>query len=90
MFVTNDRRPVFTDAMLACCANTMQPSARNLVELVEFNGEADHVDLLVAYPANPGKRQAGATTQRTYVLAQRRGYCKGAAQLTTKKYINGQ
>ncbi|MDT5186480.1 MAG: REP-associated tyrosine transposase [Mycobacterium sp.] len=48
--MTNDRRPVFTDAMLACCANTMQPSARNLVELVEFNGEADHVDLLVAYP----------------------------------------
>jgi putative transposase len=51
VFVTNDRRPVFTDQMLTFAENTMRTACCDLdVELVEFNGETDHVHLLVAYP----------------------------------------
>jgi putative transposase len=51
VFVTKYRRPVFTDAMLTFTENTMRGACAELdVELVEFNGEPDHVHLLVAYP----------------------------------------
>ncbi|ASX03551.1 IS200/IS605 family transposase [Mycobacterium intracellulare] len=51
VFVTKYRRSVFTDAMLTYCETTMRTVCAELdVELVEFNGEADHVHLLVAYP----------------------------------------
>jgi putative transposase len=51
VFVTKYRRPVFTDAMLTFTENTMRGVCALLdAELVEFNGEADHVHLLVAYP----------------------------------------
>jgi putative transposase len=51
VFVTKYRRRVFTDAMLTYCQNTMRSVCDDLhAELVEFNGEADHVHLLVAYP----------------------------------------
>ena len=51
MFVTKYRRPVFTDEMLTFCEHTMRAVCAELdVELVEFNGEVDHVHLLVAYP----------------------------------------
>jgi REP-associated tyrosine transposase len=51
VFVTKFRRPVFTDAMLTFCEHTMRAVCADLdVELVEFNGEADHVHLLVHYP----------------------------------------
>lgn len=47
VFVTTYRRLLFTDAMLTFCEHTL----RNVcVDLVEFNGETDHVHLLVAYP----------------------------------------
>jgi putative transposase len=49
--VTKYRRQVFTDEMLTFCEHTMRAVCAELdVELVEFNGEADHVHLLVAYP----------------------------------------
>ena len=51
VFVTKYRRPVFTDAMLTFCEHTMRTVCADLdVELVEFNGETDHVHLLVVYP----------------------------------------
>jgi REP element-mobilizing transposase RayT len=51
VFVTKYRRAVFTDAMLTFCEQTMRAVCAELdVELVEFNGEADHTHLLVAYP----------------------------------------
>ena len=51
VFVTKYRRPVFTDAMLTHCENIMRDACTELgTELVEFNGEADHVHLLVSYP----------------------------------------
>jgi putative transposase len=46
VFVTKYR--VFNDAMLTFCENTMRTACAELD--VEFNGEADHVHLLVAYP----------------------------------------
>jgi putative transposase len=51
VFVTKYRRPVFTGQILTFCEHTMRVVCAELdVELVEFNGEADHVLLLVAYP----------------------------------------
>jgi putative transposase len=51
VFVTKYRRPVFTDAMLIFTEKTMHGVCADLdAELVQFNGEADHVHLLVAYP----------------------------------------
>lgn len=51
VFVTKYRRRVFTDAMLTFTENNMRSVCVELDdELVEFNGEADHVHLLVAYP----------------------------------------
>jgi REP element-mobilizing transposase RayT len=51
VFVTKYRRPVFTDDMLTFAEHTMGGVCAELdTELIEFNGEADHVHLLVAYP----------------------------------------
>ena len=51
VFVTKYRRPVFTNAMLTFAETTMRAVCAELdAELVEFNGETDHVHLLVAYP----------------------------------------
>ena len=51
MFVTNYRRGVFDDAMLKRCEEIMREVCAGFeTELREFNGEADHVHLLVHYP----------------------------------------
>ncbi|MDT5049751.1 MAG: REP-associated tyrosine transposase [Mycobacterium sp.] len=51
VFVTKYRRPVFTGQMLTFAEHTLRAVCAELhAELVEFNGEADHVHLLVAYP----------------------------------------
>ena len=51
VFVTKYRRRVFTGQMLTFCEHTMRAvCAERDVELVEFNGEPDHVHLLLAYP----------------------------------------
>jgi REP-associated tyrosine transposase len=51
VFVTKYRRRVFTGQMLTFCEHTLSPVCVELdIELVELNGEAGHVHLLVAYP----------------------------------------
>ncbi len=51
VFVTKYRRKVFTGDMLTFAEHTIGGVGTELdAELVEFNGEADHVHLLVAYP----------------------------------------
>ena len=51
VFVTKYRRSLFTDAMLTYCQTTMAEVCADLgAEMVEFNGETDHVHLLVSYP----------------------------------------
>jgi putative transposase len=51
VFVTKYRRRVFTDTMPTFTENTMRTVCADLnAELVEFNGESDHLHLLVAYP----------------------------------------
>ncbi len=63
VFVTKFRRKLFTDPMLTFTEHTMRTVCAELnADLVEFNGEADHVHLLVAYPP----------TLAISVLAQRR------------------
>ena len=51
VFVTKYRRPVFSNEMLASCEQLMRGVCNNLdAERREFNGQTDHVDLLVRYP----------------------------------------
>jgi putative transposase len=51
VFVTKYRRPAFTDEMLASCEHLMRHVCAGVgAELREFNGETDHVHLLVHYP----------------------------------------
>ncbi|MFI8093079.1 IS200/IS605 family transposase [Streptomyces sp. NPDC086080] len=51
VFVTKYRRGVFNDEMLTACENAMCKVCEDFeAELKEFNGEADHVHLLVHYP----------------------------------------
>lgn len=51
VFVTKYRRGVLNDEMLKVCENTMRKVCEDFgAELREFNGEDDHVHLLVHYP----------------------------------------
>jgi putative transposase len=51
VFVTKYRRGVLDDAMLTRCEQVMRDVCAKLgAELREFNGEDDHVHLLVHYP----------------------------------------
>lgn len=51
VFVTKYRRDVLTDDMLTRCESVMRAVCDDFVAtLVEFNGEDDHVHLLVEYP----------------------------------------
>ena len=53
VFVTKYRRPVFTDRLLTDCQQLMADVCTDVgAELREFNGETDHVRLLVHYPPN--------------------------------------
>lgn len=51
VFVTKYRRGVLNDDMLTLCETTMRSVCDDFeAQLVEFNGEEDHVHLLVEYP----------------------------------------
>ena len=51
VFVTKYRRGVLTDPMLTRCGEIMRDVCADFgADLTEFNGEADHVHLLVHYP----------------------------------------
>ena len=51
VFVPKYRRAVFTDEILTRCEEIMrQVCTKAKVELREFNGERDHVHLLIHYP----------------------------------------
>ena len=51
VFVTKYRRGVLDDEMLTCCEDAMRKVCGDFeADLREFNGEADHVHLLVLYP----------------------------------------
>ncbi|WP_406215636.1 IS200/IS605 family transposase [Streptomyces decoyicus] len=51
VFVTKYRRWVFNDEMLTRCEEIMRKVCEDFeAELKEFNGERDHVHLLVHYP----------------------------------------
>lgn len=70
VFVTKYRRRVFDNAMLTDCETTLREVCHALGgELVEFNGEPDHVHLLVRYPpllpiSELARRLKGATARR--------------------------
>jgi putative transposase len=51
VFVTKYRRGVLDDAMLRCCEQIMRSVCEDFgAELAEFNGQDNHVHLLVTYP----------------------------------------
>lgn len=78
VFVKKYRRRAFTDAMLTCCGDAIRTVCADLrIELVEFSGEADHVQLLLAYPptleiSQPVQRLRGGNAH-----AARREYTVG-------------
>ena len=50
--MTKHGRGVFTGAMLTTCEQTMRETCGDFgVTLVEFNGEDDHVHLLIEFPS---------------------------------------
>lgn len=51
VFVTKYRRDVLNDDMLTLCETTMRKVCDDFeARLIEFNGEDDHVHLLIEYP----------------------------------------
>ncbi|MFJ9711633.1 IS200/IS605 family transposase [Streptomyces sp. NPDC101234] len=51
VFITKCRREIFNDGMLTRCEAIMQDECESFgAKLREFNGEGDHVHLLVRYP----------------------------------------
>ncbi|MER5973420.1 IS200/IS605 family transposase [Streptomyces sp. NPDC002055] len=51
VFVTKSRRGVFDEEMLTRCEEVMRKVCEDFeAELTEFNGERDHVHLLINYP----------------------------------------
>ncbi|MGW2434775.1 IS200/IS605 family transposase [Streptomyces sp. NPDC001640] len=51
VFVTKYRRGILNNEMVTCCEEVMRRVCEAFeAELKEFNGEADHVHLLVHYP----------------------------------------
>jgi putative transposase len=77
VFVTKYRRKLFTNEMLTFTEHTIRTVCAGLgAELVEFNGESDHVHLLVAYPP----------TVAISVLAQR---LKGRTAYTVRREYTG-
>ena len=51
VFVTKYRKAVFTKQMLLCMKNVFSDVCQKFdVELIEFDGEKDHVHLLINYP----------------------------------------
>lgn len=51
VFVVKYRKKVFTEQVLTRCEAVMTETARTLgVTILEINGEADHVHLLIQYP----------------------------------------
>jgi putative transposase len=96
VFATKHRRQVFIDAIPHACERTMRAVAFALdVDLVEFNGEADHIHLLVAYPPSLAvstlvNRLKGATTRRLRHMFT--GHCNRArirGHIWSPPYIAG-
>jgi putative transposase len=51
VFVTKYRKKVFSSESLAFLEDTMKDTARKMgFSVLEFNGESDHVHLLIRYP----------------------------------------
>lgn len=88
VFVTKYRRRVFTDAMLTYCENTMRSVCDDLnAELVEFNGEAHHVHLLVAHPPTLAISQLVQRLKGRSAYAVRREYTGACVRARTRGHL---
>jgi REP-associated tyrosine transposase len=88
VFVTKYRRTVFTDAMLTFCEDTMRDTCSDLdAELVEFNGETDHVHLLVAYPPNLAISTLVQRLKGRTACAVRREYTGACVPIRMRKHL---
>lgn len=101
VFVTKYRHSVFTDRHLTRCEEIMRAVCEDFeADLVEFNGEADHVHLLVNSLKGVSSRklrQEFPDLVRHYWRAQRlwpgsyfAGSVGGAPLSTVKRYIEQQ
>jgi putative transposase len=87
VFVTKYRREVFTKEIL----DDLRPMFASVCtdfesELVEFDGEDDHVHLLVNYPSIRKKLWGGALWSPSYFA----GSCGGAPIAVIRQYIEQQ
>jgi putative transposase len=88
VLVTKYRRQVFTDAMLTFCEQTMRAVCAELdAELVEFNGEADHVHLLVAYPPTLAISAFVQRPKSHMTYAMRREYTGACARTRMRRHL---
>ncbi len=86
--MTKYRRKVFTDAMLTYCQTTMTEVCADLgAELVEFNGEADHVHLLVSYPPTPAISTLVQRLKGRTAYAVRREYTGECARARMRGHL---
>jgi putative transposase len=102
VFVRNYLRPVFTNTMPTVTENTIRGACANLdAALVEFNGETDHLHLLLAYPPTMAiptgaQRLKGREFTGACVRAHIRSppyfalSCRGAPLSIIKQHIHGQ
>lgn len=83
VFVTKYRRKVFTDGILSDMESIVRETCATMgCELVEFNGETDHVHLLVSYPpkipvsklVNMLKGVSSRQLRKKYTLHTHRGH----------------
>jgi len=73
--VTKFRRKPFTDPMLTFTETTMRSvCAEPAVELIESNGESDHLHLLVAHPPSPALSALAHRLQGRTAYAVRREF----------------
>lgn len=88
VFVTKYRRRVLTDAMLTHCENTVRSVCNDLnAELVEFNGEADHVHLLVTYPPTLAISQLVQRLKGHTARTVRREYTGACVRVRMRRHL---
>jgi REP element-mobilizing transposase RayT len=88
VFVTKYRKHLFTSESLAVIESSLIEVARKMgFEVLEFNGETDHVHLLISYPPKHSiPHSAGCLRQKIILL--RRGTKERQNQILFMRELN--
>ncbi|MFI6370950.1 IS200/IS605 family transposase [Streptomyces sp. NPDC050546] len=91
VFVTKYRRKAFTDAMLTRTEEIMREVCDDFeAELKQFNGEQDHVHLIVHYPPKVQLSKLVNSLKGVSSGSYFAGSCGGAPLTVVKQYIENQ